>query len=340
MLNSKSIILVAGLMATASIVSSCRSNKPADPQPRKTGKLTILSDRDLIPPPFKAPVSLQNRTVQNVNAPAPQVPSDEVIAGSDEATFAPVPLTPAPVAPAADDPEFSSPGNAPANEAPIVKSAAKRTYKVQKGDSLSVIAYMYEVPWRDLAAENNMTEKSILKEGKTLVLPAGAAATPRPRPATKKAVVKAPVKDLPANKSTAPVKSSAPKGTIPADGVYEVVKGDNLWTIAHRFGLKSSDIKSWNPNVNFDNLQIGKKIILKGGVTAPAPKAPAEAVPPAAPQPEAPVEPPVAPAVTEPAPAEEAPAVPVAPVVNEIPDGEANAPAVPVAPELPPVPAE
>ena len=361
MLNGKRIICAAGLAAAAAIVAGCRSTKTEAPS-KKPGKLTILSDRNVIPPPYRTPLATMGRPADSQVAPAPQIipregSATEIPGGEEDPVFKTVPVAEppsisdigTPSEPDFGNPEVVSPRPSSGKTA---APAQRRTYKVQKGDSLSVIAYMYEVPWRDLAAENNMTEKSVLREGKTIYLPAGAAKDPRPRPQKKPAprasdassTVKQPAT------ASAPAKAAA----IPADGVYTTVKGDNLWIIAKRFNLKSSDIKAWNPNVNFDPLQVNQKILLKGSASAPqttvqkpAPKEEA-AVPPA---------PPALPAQAEPQAANEAAAVPPAPpaipeapaeakevpagvTVPEIPDGNLPQPPAPAAPAAPEIPAE
>ncbi len=359
MLNGKRIICAAGLAAAAAIVAGCRSTKTEAPS-KKPGKLTILSDRDVIPPPYRTPLAAVGRPADSQVAPAPQIipregQAADIPGGQGDPVFLTVPVTEPPSItdigtpsdPTFGTPEVVSPKPSSGKSSSGKAAAQRRTYKVQKGDSLSVIAYMYEVPWRDLAAENDMTEKSVLQEGKTIYLPAGAAREPRPRPNRKPAPRATGSAASPAKPSQAPAKAAA----IPADGVYTSVKGDNLWIIAKRFNLKRSDIIAWNPNVNFEPLQVNQKILLKGGASAPqtavqkpAPKedAPVPPAPPATPAPpepqaanEAPAVPPAPPALPE-APAESK-EVPAGVTVPEIPDGTLPPPppAAPTAPEIP-----
>ena len=359
-------VCVAGLAAIVAVSAGCRANK-----------LSLLSDRNIIPPPYKSPQLTQNTPVAGVRempaiAVTPAViPSDNAqpVLPGDNATpvFVPAGSQDAAAQPHFDTPEDVSPktGDA-AKAADSQKNTAtapaqpKRTYTVVKGDTLSDIAYMYMVSWRDLAAENNLTEKSVLKVNQKLTLPPNAAKTPRPRQQHKAMPKATPKSSAPA----ASPRAATPKHPVPADGIYTIVANDNLWDIAKKYGLKSEDIKAVNPNVNWDRLQIGQKINLPNGkvssaqpkqAAAPAPK-PAEnkaavvAPPPlppkmteAAPVPPTPPTQPVAPVPPMPAPAiAQPPAVPqqLVPQVHTEQEFPAPPPA-PLTPQLnnPPVPA-
>ena len=58
-------------------------------------------------------------------------------------------------------------------------------------------------------------------------------------------------------------KKRSERKTIPANGKYVVKSGDNLWLIAHRYGMTSTEIKSLN-NLKSDTLHVGNVLILKG----------------------------------------------------------------------------
>ncbi len=353
---------MAGLAAIIVVSAGCRANK-----------LSLLSDRDIIPPPYKSPKATQNAPAPAIRElPAIPVTSTAVIPAGNEQPALPgdspifvqagpqdiaVPQqhfdTPEDISPKTTDEPKKGTFAKPAPPQP------KRTYTVVKGDTLSDIAYMYMISWRDLAAENNLTEKSVLKVNQKLVLPPNAAEKPRPRQQHKTAPAK------PASKATAPAAgaSKAPASTVssaklplPADGIYTIVPGDNLWVIAKRFGLKSEDIRAANPDVNFDNLQINQKIKLptasaKSGSVVPAKPDPKKAPKPidatvVPPMPPAPIEPPqanavapepVQPPMPTPAPMP-APAPGVAPAPAPAPQAVPLVPATPTIPGLAPQP--
>ncbi len=299
-MNTKKIkqtVCVAGLAALVTVSVGCRANK-----------LTLLSDRNMIPPPYKSPQLTQNapatvaREMPTVAVTQPIVPANNieqpVLPGGNpvfvpagapqDAPAQPQFVTPEDISPkAGTTAKPAGPSRGPAAPPP----QPKRTYTVVKGDTLSDIAYMYMISWRDLAAENNLTEKSVLKVNQKLVLPPNAAKTPRARQQHKsapKSTASAPKSTAPAPKGTtpaAPPKAATPKHPLPADGIYTIVANDNLWDIAKHFGLKSEDIMELNPNVNWNRLQIGQKIKLPVGKSAPAQPKQAAAAPAPAPKP-------------------------------------------------------
>lgn len=372
--------LAVALAVTATGCQSSKNNsEQASSKPQKPGKLVLLSDRGNIPAPYANPQLARPHT-KPADAIMPQVtinrdsqPELPGISGSEEPVFvasenvAPVAQTAQPQIVTPDNqaqttgPDFATPENLSPKPQPAKPAQPKRTYKVINGDTLSGIAYRFNIPWRDLAAENNLTDKSILKVNQVLVLPENAAPTPRAAQ-TKKAVSKT------ASSAKTQTQTSA-KEKIPADGYYTIQNGDSLWTITHRFGLKSSDVRALNPNIDFDNnLLVNTRIRLSGTVTktnavkiepekkpvpkppkaieAPVnnntPKHPAQNDVPDVPQvpavpevPQVPTAPATAPAAQPAAPAV---TIPELPKVDDIPAAAPVAPAPQGQPALPPLP--
>ncbi len=369
MIEMKGFAYVAAVLAACGVMVGCRSNKGAN-APRKTAKLALLESREVVPPPYRAPQFVSNNLGSASGTPIPQIVitgGEDAQGGDYEADFVPADTTQPPSAPApqyqpaatpqyqpAATPQYQSDYASPADASPKqpaprtagqpAPSRSLRTYTVVKGDTLSGIGYMYQIPWQDLAAENNLTGNSILKEGMVLVLPERAAKTPRPRQVKKAAPKAAPAAPA-TKKAPAPANSAkaadkpAPKGTqpLPADGIYTVAAKDSLWLICHKFGLKGEDVRALNPTVNFNNLQIGQKIRLTDGKgapkTAPAPK-PAQKndapKPPTPPAPQA-VTPPALPEAAAPAPQVPAPPAPEPAAPAPAPAAPAPAPAAPAA---------
>ena len=364
----KSLVYFAGVLTACGVMVGCRSSK-APQTTSGNGKLTILSGRGVVPAPYPAPQLVHNNGGAGVRAVSTRGNAfdDEAAAGGagDFPEFVTADSNAQPVAPTTQfdiaKPEDASPRPVPV--APPKSNGPRRTYTVVKGDTLSGIGYMYQVSMYDLAAENNMGVNDKLYVGRVLNLPESAAATPRPRQVKKATSKPAPkASATSATSATAVKKSDAPKQAakpLPANGEYTVVAGDSLWVICHKFGLKGDDVRALNPNVNFNNLQIGQKIKLAGGVNAakssatakapaaksdvPKPPAPPSVKPPAvpetapapqvptlpAPQPPAP-QPPAPPAPTA------APAIPAAPAVPA--NGGITVPTLPAVNELAPEP--
>ena len=229
-----------------------------------------------------------------------------------------LPVAPAPAAaPAAtaDYPQFDSAAIEPV--APVKKNVAKGgIYVVQKGDTVSGIAYRHGVRTADIMAANDLDEKAArrLKVGQKLTIPAGGK-----KVVSKKAAAKV-------------TKAAAPAAAVAAaaDGTYTVRKGDNIPKIARKLGVKASDLMAAN---NLDDaatrrLQIGQKLVVpgKGGaVTAPvkdaAPVADAAPVTAATTAPAETAAAPMVEAAPAAAPAEAAPAE-AAPAADKVDDAQ------------------
>ncbi len=91
-------------------------------------------------------------------------------------------------------------------------AADRMTYKVRRGDSLSVIARRHRVSVRDLQAWNKISNPHELKPGQTLVV----FRSPAP-----------------------PARSS---GTVR----HTVQSGDSLWGIARKYKVQLNDLLRWN----------------------------------------------------------------------------------------------
>ena len=337
--TSLAAIAVTGIFSTG-----CASNKPAAPKP---AKLAILSDRECIPPPYASPSQLAvgKRSTGTAAQPSagdtdtfiPAPPADDNSFPAFNQGDAPV-FTPAQNTPAFDNTPAQANVKEPKAQPKQPKAQASkkpaRTYKVKKGDYLSVIAYMYKVSTQDLAAANNMEINALLREGRVLNLPENAAETPRPRPAIKK---------KPSMKSAEKPSQTKKDTTSKADekDVHIVKENENFWTIVRNNKVKEADVRALNPQIkDFSRLRVGDKIRLRASSGAKSGAAAAKTEPVADVVPIAPVaidaqvqadmptvnEAPVAPEAAPVAPE----AAPVAPLAPE---------AAPAAPEIAPTPA-
>ena len=233
-----------------------------------------------------------------------------------------------PVAPAVPSVETSA-------ELPPVQHTT--SYTIQKGDTLSAVAYKYNLRWQDVVAVNPGLSPNKLRVGQVIQLP-GQVDVSKAR-----AVSTASHKKASAAKTTAPKASAsvAAAATGPAT-TYVVKQGDSLSTIAHKHGVKIAAVREANA-LKGDKLSVGQKLKIPGATkkvadtAAPAAKksasataakttAPkAEAAAPAKTVETAPaaVTPPPAPAAAEAAPAA-APATPAA-APAAAPAAESNA---------------
>jgi membrane-bound lytic murein transglycosylase D len=111
-----------------------------------------------------------------------------------------------------------------------------RTHKVRKGDSLWKIARRYNLSTAQLAAKNGMRVDGVLRPGMVLKV---------------------------AGKVTTPIRSGK---------VYKVRSGDNLWTIAKRFGVSSDRLCAWNDLRKTNVLKPGMVLKLSGASTGKQPR--------------------------------------------------------------------
>jgi len=143
-------------------------------------------------------------------------------------------------------------------ELPPAVETKTLTHKVAKGESFWKIAVMYGVSQDELAEYNNMTLKDVLAAGKVLRIPPGGQFIPpekRPKfKPRKKRVGKSSVKKFRSAQHTR-------REPLPASGKYTVKSGDSLWKIAHKYGLKTDDIRRTNA-LKTDTLQIGQVLVL------------------------------------------------------------------------------
>lgn len=159
----------------------------------------------------------------------------------------------------------------PASSAPAVRRdspapAAKPVagglrYKVQSGDSVSVIAARHGVKTREVLELNNITDVNKVRVGQELVLPAHAK-SPSGETAAKPAG------------DTAPAPSVKPAlVNAGGSGTYVVKNGDALSKIAKAHGTTTAELKKLN-NLTSDSLRLNQVLKLPGA--APAPEVPAK----------------------------------------------------------------
>jgi membrane-bound lytic murein transglycosylase D len=135
------------------------------------------------------------------------------------------------------------------------KVADHQYHKVKKGDNLGSIARKYNVTVADLKKLNKLKSNAVAI-GKSLKVKANAA------PAKVKAapeVIKKPVEEAIA------AADHSEKEEIEVE--YVVKSGDNLGSIAKKFGVSVAELKEWN-ELYSANLAPGKKlVVVKGGET-------------------------------------------------------------------------
>jgi membrane-bound lytic murein transglycosylase D len=139
--------------------------------------------------------------------------------------------------------------------APKVKPVAKPAaidnsdyefYKVRKGDNLGAIASKYNVSISELKKWNNIKTNAVAV-GRSLKIKSEETATVKTNPVIDKEEAIASADDK--EKST----------TVPQD--YVVAAGDNLGSIAKKFGMTIAELKELN-NLTSNNIGLGKTLII------------------------------------------------------------------------------
>jgi len=129
----------------------------------------------------------------------------------------------------------------------------ERQHRIRPGESLSSVAAQYGITIAALAELNGMSPTAKLRAGGMLVVPSAQAPT------------------LAAVASTASAASRpAAEPELPEGNVYVVRRGDSIYEIARKTGMKESEIlrlnRLRNPNYIFE----GQKLILAAAATEPA----------------------------------------------------------------------
>jgi LysM repeat protein len=164
---------------------------------------------------------------------------------------------------------------APAVAATAVETAGSATHTVVAGDTLTRIAAKYSTTIEAIEQANGLTADSILRVGQVLQLPdAGAAPTtatataataPTARSTATSSTPPAPATAAPAP-TTAPATTTAPAPAVVDEevSVYEVVAGDNPYSIARRLGVSYQALLELNNIDDPTKLQIGQKLKVPG----------------------------------------------------------------------------
>ena len=147
-------------------------------------------------------------------------------------------------------------------ELPTVQSSTP--YTIKKGDTISALAYKYNLRWQDVVAVNPGVSPSRLRVGQVIQLPGQVDldnVRHVPTTAPKASAASAPKVSAP--KAKAPVSVSGPVTT------YVVKSGDSLSMIAYRHGVKTAVLREAN-GIKGDRIVVGQKLKVPGAKKTPA----------------------------------------------------------------------
>lgn len=157
----------------------------------------------------------------------------------------------------------------PVPETPVfeLKKAPALTYVVKKGDNPWTIANMYGVSVSEFIAENNLTQKSTIRVGQVVKIPAGGAYLPPEK--RKKYVSHTPKQKISSAhkvKTTKTATASVEKTTVAA-GEYRVQNGDFPEKIARKHKVSLATFMAANPGLNPTKMNVGDVVKIPGGMT-------------------------------------------------------------------------
>jgi membrane-bound lytic murein transglycosylase D len=121
-------------------------------------------------------------------------------------------------------------------------------YTVRRGDTLSTIARRHHVRMSELVALNGLKSRNRIRVGQKLRLPSDVSPA---KQSTRKAAYKP---------TPSPTARPSTPAKLPASGLYEVRRGDNLTRIAEQFGLTLTDLVSMNRLKSRHRIAIGQRL--------------------------------------------------------------------------------
>lgn len=239
-MQKKMVGILAGVAAVHAVLLVSLMVGGGCRQPEILGPHTFNDGPEIakIPPAVETPAGTQELVVPKVEGAAEVLPPPPAVRPQEVLPVTPV----APVEPA------------------IQKAAVKggSTYKVKRGDTLSLIAFKHGVSTRELAACNNLSGKAmnIIRPGQVLTIPEGGVYD---------------AKRVPKKRARAVKKTSGKKASpvaLPADGIHVVKSGDSLERIGRRYGVSARAIAKENNIALTKVLQINDKLRIPGKAAA------------------------------------------------------------------------
>ncbi len=151
-------------------------------------------------------------------------------------------------------------------EIPPEERVTMRIHVVRRGETLSAIAKRYGSSVRAIQLANNIRDPGKLSVGQRLTIPLHPSLVRTASAGTRSASTAASsTAGSSTTKSSSSAGSSAQGGTV----VYQVRKGDSLWSIARKHGVTVQQLREWNNLGNGSTIRPGQRLtIRKSGAAA------------------------------------------------------------------------
>ncbi|RRJ94180.1 LysM peptidoglycan-binding domain-containing protein [Flavobacterium macacae] len=142
-------------------------------------------------------------------------------------------------------------------------------HTVKKGDNIGEISLKYGVSIAEVKKWNGLRNNNVMLGSKLKIVTSERVATTVVKKAPKVIKKEAPETAIASNEKTAKKEFIIPENDTPKDSEYYIVeKGDNLGTIAKKYGVTVEQIKEWN-NLEESKVLFGSKLKLIRGENAP-----------------------------------------------------------------------
>lgn len=144
---------------------------------------------------------------------------------------------------------------------PVITSSKMIKYKVKSGDSIGLIAEKYNVKVSDIRKWNRIRGNRIIA-GKTLRIYTTNTETGVDE--VKDIIAAATIKE----ESVQSTREQNPQSTELVNTEHTIKKGETLYTIAKKYGVRVSELKSWN-NLKNNRIRAGKTILVSKRIDKP-----------------------------------------------------------------------
>mgnify|MGYP003424061322 FL=1 len=142
-------------------------------------------------------------------------------------------------------------------------------HTVKKGDNIGEISLKYGVSIAEVKKWNGLRNNNVMLGAKLKIVTSERVATTVVKKAPKVIKKEVPETAIASNEKTAKKEFIIPENDTPKDSEYYIVeKGDNLGTIAKKYGVTVEQIKEWN-NLEESKVLFGSKLKLIRGENAP-----------------------------------------------------------------------